>query len=132
MKKLGCILIIDDDEVSNLVTKLMLDRVDIAQNIIMALNGKEAVNYLEKCGENFPDLILLDINMPIMDGFDFLEYWEKKGMTSRSKIAMFTTSIRLEDKERASQFYDVVSYIEKPLTESKVESLFEEISSILH
>ncbi|MEN7547405.1 response regulator [Rapidithrix thailandica] len=127
MKKLGCILIVDDDDTSNFVTKLMLDKTDAAHIILMARNGKEAVNYLEENKNNFPDLILLDINMPIMNGFDFLEYWEKKGMTSNSKIVMFSTSIREEDKTKAEQFYDVISYIEKPLNEKKIAALFKEI-----
>lgn len=125
MKKLTSILLIDDDAISNMVTEMMLSDIDAAQNIKIVFNGEEAVEYLEHNPISFPELIFLDINMPLMNGFDFLNYWEKSGMTGKSKICMFTTSALREDKERAKYYSDVIAYVEKPLSENRAKKILQ-------
>ncbi|SDM23757.1 Response regulator receiver domain-containing protein [Catalinimonas alkaloidigena] len=123
MHKLRHILIIDDDEVSNMLTQITLNSAAAADRVSTVLNGKEAVDRLESAQEPFPDLILLDINMPLMNGFEFLEYWTRNGFTGYSKISMYTTSIRDEDKALAAQYPDVIAYMEKSLNEEKINHL---------
>lgn len=125
MRKLNSILLIDDDPVSNLVTKMMLTYVDAAHELTVVLNGKEALDYLQKNRRSLPELILLDINMPVMSGFDFLDQWERRGLTGSSKICMFTTSTLFEDKDRARYYSDVIAYVEKPLSESRAQKLLQ-------
>ena len=125
MKKLKSILLIDDDAVSNMVTEMMLTDIEAAKEIKIVFNGEEAVGYLEERCNEFPELILLDINMPLMNGFDFLDYWERSGLTGDSKICMFTTSALREDKERAKYYSDVIAYVEKPLSENRAKKLLQ-------
>ena len=80
--KLNCILLVDDDEPTNFLNQMVIEELDIAEQIRVAQNGQEALTYLKKTGigdENFPlpDLILLDINMPAMNGWEFLERYRK-------------------------------------------------------
>lgn len=129
MTRLNKIMIVDDNDTTNYVTKLFLEKMDAVEVCEVAQNGKEAVDLLLQEGMVFPELILLDINMPIMDGFDFLRAWEKNGWTSKSKIAMFTSSIHPDDQKRAAQFFDVIAYVEKPLNQEKLQSLFRKVEN---
>ena len=75
----------------------------------------------------FPDLILLDINMPVMDGLDFLKTFKSEGFEGKSKIAIYTSSIREADKEVAFRYKDVFDFINKPLTNEKLIDLVNKI-----
>ena len=76
MKTLECIMLVDDDADTNFYNKIVLEQTDATNEIVVFENGKDALMYLEK-GNNKVDLILLDINMPIMNGWQFLEHYEK-------------------------------------------------------
>ncbi|SDM23557.1 Response regulator receiver domain-containing protein [Catalinimonas alkaloidigena] len=122
-KPLKSILIVDDDEVSNMITTLTLNAHHVTQEVHTVLNGVAAIDYLKTQRGNFPQLILLDINMPLMNGMEFLEYWQQNNLTGSAKISMYTTSIRHEDKEQAFQYEDVIAYIEKPLSKDKIDNI---------
>ena len=113
------VLLIEDNETTNFIHKFVLNKVGIVE-IDEALNGLEAFNYLEN---NCPDIIFLDINMPVMDGWEFLKEKELKALCKNSKIAMLTSSTRLEDREKAESYPSVIAYIEKPLTPDKFQDL---------
>lgn len=123
--KTGGILLVDDDPISNMVTEMMLEDADASTEIKIVTNGKEAIEYLEKNEANFPELILLDINMPLMGGFDFLDYWEQRGLTGNSKICLLTTSIHQRDKHRSRNYSDVIAYVEKPLTSERASQIMQ-------
>jgi len=116
------ILVVDDDKICNFLTVNALKKAGIEGNIDVVINGLEAINKL-KDAFNFPDLILLDINMPIMDGLDFLKTYRENGFEGKSKIAMYTSSIREADKEIAFKYNDVFDFINKPLTHEKLLDL---------
>ncbi len=116
------ILVVDDDKICNFLTVNALKKAGIEGDIDVVINGLEAINKL-KDAFNFPDLILLDINMPIMDGLDFLKTYRENGFEGKSKIAMYTSSIREADKEIAFQYNDVFDFINKPLTHEKLLDL---------
>ncbi|MDJ1471418.1 response regulator [Cytophagaceae bacterium DM2B3-1] len=127
MARLNYILIVDDDEASNLITRLFLEKADVTDQIHVRMNGVEAVAFIMQHMNALPELILLDINMPLMDGFEFLRRWKANGMTGKSKIVMYTSSGREADIAHAKQYEDVVAYIEKPMSMAKINQLLDAV-----
>ena len=128
MKSNGTILLVDDDEISNYITSNTIVRNYKSINVESVINGKKAIEYLEKKFDNLPEVILLDINMPIMNGFEFLEWYESSVFFGRIKICMLTTSVRNEDKQKAYQYVDVINYLEKPIFEVDIKEICEQVS----
>lgn len=128
MKKLQSVLLIDDDFASNYLTRTIIQDMDITEKIHTTTNGEEALHFMKKncldTDTSCPDLILLDVNMPVMDGFEFLEEFHK--MTSlkhdNTTIVMLTTSSNQRDTEKARR-YKVACYLEKPLTEDSIRTV---------
>lgn len=129
MEVLNHILLIDADEASNLITRIILKKSSIVDTIHTTCNGEEAVAFLSRTNTTFPDVILLEINMPVMDGFEFLTYWKKNNLTGKSKIIIYSYSTRAEDIARMHQYEDVAGYMEKPLTNTKIAKLMNLIYS---
>lgn len=135
MKKLSGILLIDDDDTTNFLNQRLLDRMQVTDNIRTFVNGKQAFDYLYNVSNNNyehtsseyfqPELIFLDINMPVMDGFEMLDLYERLNDKFRKKIVMtvLTTSTHPQDTENAKKY--VAEYITKPLTPEKVTALLE-------
>jgi len=118
------ILLVDDDEASNFYSDTILREMDAAKEIDIAEDGSEACHLLVpgKC----PDIIFLDIRMPKMDGFNFLDQLNKLGSCPNTRVVMLTSSTRKEDKEKAFSYKNVLDYFEKPLTEEIVRRVSEE------
>ncbi|WP_207435230.1 response regulator [Sabulibacter ruber] len=136
MKKLKGILLIDDDDTNNFLNHRLLTRMQVAEKIREFRNGKQAFDYLYNISQGHydtasseyfkPALILLDINMPVMDGFEFLSLFEKLDESFRKDVvlALLTTSEHSQDTERAAA--SSIAYLTKPLTTEKVQGLLEE------
>ena len=128
MQKLNHILLVDDDTINNFINEKLLKKLDCANRISVKLNGEEALNFLrEECIPNpelCPELILLDINMPVMDGFEFLERYKTLNFPNKGSviIVMLTTSTNPNDTERLNKA-GISGYINKPLTEEKIKIL---------
>lgn len=135
MKKLSGILLIDDDDTTNFLNKRLLDRMEVSNHIRTFVNGKQAFDYLYnvsnknyevESSEYFqPELIFLDINMPVMDGFEMLDLYERLNPEFRKKIVMvvLTTSTHPQDTANSRKYN--AEYIIKPLTAEKVNRLLE-------
>ncbi|MBC7922079.1 MAG: response regulator [Ferruginibacter sp.] len=132
MKKLNKVLIVDDDQASIFLTQMVLEEMRITNEIHTADTGKDALVFLEKNvalisrddrtePAEQPNLIFLDINMPVMDGFEFLDHFEKMHASHATDfhVVLLTTSINERDVDKAKK-YNVVSYMEKPITEEKI------------
>jgi CheY-like chemotaxis protein len=118
------ILVIDDDKICNFLTVNAFRKAGIEGVVNVVINGLEALKKLKE-DEIFPDLILLDINMPIMDGISFLKKYKQEGFEGKSKIVMYTSSIREVDKDLTLQFKDVFEFVSKPLSIEKLKSLIQ-------
>jgi CheY-like chemotaxis protein len=121
------VLIVDDDEICNFLTVNALRKADVKGVINIALNGLEAINKLKK-NNSFPDLILLDINMPVMDGIDFLKNYKSEGFEGKTKIAMYTSSVRKIDKSQVLKHKDVFDFIHKPISQDKLINLVKDFN----
>lgn len=125
MKKLNCVLLVDDDNINNFINERLIRKANITEDVKIVLNGKEAIDFLSKRSKEdglpSPELILLDINMPVMDGFEFLEAFRKMELKDKSSviIVMLTTSTNPNDTQRLNNS-GVSGYINKPLTEQKL------------
>ncbi len=116
-------LLIDDDEAFNFLNRIILDTKIAGCQVDAALNGEAALKLLATKNE-CPDVILLDLNMPGMDGFEFLDEFEKRYKCfGYSKIFILTSSAREEDRIHGFAHKSVVGYLGKPLTDAHVEEI---------
>lgn len=102
-EKFNKVLLVDDDKINNYINLRLIRRIGLSEEIIVTNNGQEAITYLKTCDKNeLPTLILLDINMPVMDGFEFLEEYEKFKFNTveRPMIVVLTTSTNTNDIKR--------------------------------
>lgn len=119
MSKFKRIMLIDDSEIDNLVNKHILTRSEITSEILVFNFAQDALTYFEiKSPDEYPELILLDINMPIMNGFGFLEEFNKISKEKNINISIFMLSSSVDPNDiRRSEEYDYVKgFISKPLS----------------
>lgn len=131
MKKVECILLVDDDEATNYLNEMTITDMDIVGHLLQARNGKVALDLLQEHAQQhqcLPELILLDINMPVMDGFAFLNaYWQMNlPGSSSATIVVLTTSANSSDIERARNA-GIDHYLTKPLTEQDLLDIIEKL-----
>ena len=116
-------LLIDDDKICNFITEATLNRLGIAEEIHAVLNGKEALEYINRvlAGDRLlPDIIFLDLNMPLMNGFQFIESFRKLDFPKKDKvkIVVLTSSENPEDIVRVKTM-GIDHYLTKPINEAK-------------
>lgn len=125
LKDLNCILLIDDEEINNYLNTRLIGKLNIDVHVESVLNGKEALEYLTCTGKYSdnkkypqPGLIFLDINMPGMNGWEFLVEYSKLPDEKKGKIvvAMLTASINPDDEKKAHAYEGVNDFLNKPLT----------------
>lgn len=126
-------MIIDDSEVDCYLSKSLLEVLEIAEQVDCVYSGVEALDYVLKTFSPaaieegiFPELIFLDINMPLMDGFEFLKALQAAKSIDHSKlyIVMLTSSINMDDIKKAADLWDLLKeYITKPLVISAVKNI---------
>jgi CheY-like chemotaxis protein len=127
MKK---VLLVDDDQVCNLISKKTLQRMGIVNEIHTALNGEEAINLLNDYFQgalSLPDVILLDLNMPIMDGFTFIEAFKKLNIPNKDsmRIVIVSSSQNPNDVRKAKEM-GISVFLTKPVTETNLRTAFED------
>lgn len=135
MVKINSIMLVDDDDISNYVTKDIVDEAAIVNHVFIAMNGKEALAAIqEKIASNeletlSPMLVFLDINMPVMDGFEFLDAYEKEvdeDIRDNIHVVMLTSSTDDQDVRRA-RLHTISGYIPKPLTQDKLSEVLSKL-----
>jgi CheY-like chemotaxis protein len=124
-KKINNILLIDDDTVNNFIVINTLNKLDITENVDCVLNGLDGIEYLKSKIESnkdlIPSVIFLDINMPIMDGWDFLQEFEllPEEIKNHCDIYMVSSSVYEDDISKSKQYKYVKDFISKPLIRNK-------------
>lgn len=136
MKQLK-IFIIDDDSIIAFLAKKTIDSSNVSSKIRDFQEGSEAIAFLKEfcdVAEELPDMILLDISMPIMDGWQFLEEYAKlmPKMSKKNNLYMFSSSISQIDIERAKSNPLVKDYIFKPLQKDKFLKMVEELGETMN
>jgi len=118
---MSVIWIIDDDDIFQFITRKSIEKIDKNRNIITFSNGQEAIKSINQTRE-IPDVILLDINMPIMDGWEFLNKYEgiRDSKDKNTHIYMVSSSIDSKDLAKAQNSIHITDYITKPIDESKM------------
>ena len=127
------ILCVDDDPITLMLCKKVVEKVEFAKEIITAKNGEEAIEYFDTLFEErkandaivYPKLVLLDLNMPVMDGWEFLETYMRKdyhNVFSETRFMVLSSSIDPYDINR-SKTYPVNGFLSKPITKEMLENL---------
>ncbi|MCU0437418.1 MAG: response regulator [Raineya sp.] len=122
-------VIIDDDHLNNVICQTIIEKHYPLSTCLSFLDPNKAIEYLQNTINKQPDVILLDIHMPDVDGWKFLESFKKMDIVETSHIVMISSSINHKDVRGAYEHPLVKSYIEKPITIDKMnqalENLFE-------
>lgn len=119
------VFVIDNDPIYQLVTKKLLSKSENNIKILPFLNGEDAFLFMTEHESDNTKIILLDLDMPIMDGWDFLEAYYKNDYQEKFNdiIYIVSSSIALEDKNRVKNYPIVKGYIEKPLSFDMIQSI---------
>ncbi len=126
------VLCVDDDTISLTISQLLLKRTGFAMEVDTAIDGSEALEYFEELFSrnedtvtNAPELILLDINMPVMNGWEFLQEYTPRFLEKlpNTKIVILSSTIDPEDFALAKQYPVVIQFISKPLSIENLEEL---------
>ncbi|WP_192823816.1 response regulator [Rufibacter sp. LB8] len=131
MEMLQRILLIDDDEITNYMNMRVLNKAEIVKHIDVVTDGQAALNYLASPAHLNAaqplDLILVDIKMSGMDGFDFLEHYQHLPETQKAKkLFALSSSASFYDLHRLKEFQDVDGHLSKPLTQADALALVKE------
>lgn len=133
---LDLILCVDDDPITLMLCKMVIAKSSFATEIITAQNGEEALNYFDDLKLNnlgaeikkYPSLVFLDLNMPVMDGWEFLDHFSKEEYTTafkNTKIIVLSSTIDPNDIQKSKTYPMVLDFLSKPITKEIIEHLKE-------
>jgi CheY-like chemotaxis protein len=132
MRKIKTVLLVDDDPTATFLTRSLLNRLHLAEHIFSANNGLEAIDFLRSnctlqgtTSATCPEVIFLDINMPIMNGFEFLEAFNKFDLNPKPMVFMLTTSMHPKERAQAMQ-HNIKGFIQKPLRKDYLLEIIKE------
>ncbi len=128
---INTVLSIDDDHVTQLLNKIHLDAEKFCTNVIEASNGLEAIDFFKKLDsgevsmDSFPEIIFLDLNMPVMEGWEFFEVFKRDfaHFAEKTNIFIVSSSINPADTERAKNEASIVAFLEKPLNAQSLKKV---------
>lgn len=125
-------MLVDDDAITNYLNSELIHEMNITSHVVVCQSGEEAISYLHmhqnaSGEEKSIALIFLDINMPGIDGFEFLAHLEQMKLPQEIDVVLLTTSDNPKDVEKASQF-NIRGYLHKPLTAEKINSIIPTIA----
>lgn len=131
MNKVDLACVIDDDQIYTFAVRRMIDRSEIAHHTLYFDNGRKALDYYQQnwqYKDRLPDLILLDLNMPVLDGWQFLEEYGKlmPEMNKKASLYIVSSSIDEDDHHRAKQHSSVNDFIIKPFDAQQLRQIVED------
>lgn len=126
--KTAIFAIVDDDEVFRMTAAHIIRKTSVGRDVLVFENGQQAMDHLKTHNEEadkLPDIILLDLNMPILDGWEFLEAYLpiKEQLAKKSTIYIVTSSIDKSDQEKAEKISTIKGYIVKPIRRENIEEM---------
>jgi CheY-like chemotaxis protein len=122
------LLVIDDDDINIFIIKKIVEKTGYEATMVAKTNGQLAIDHLKQLIDTqqpFPQLILIDINMPVLNGWEFLEAYEKLGISEPINMYMLSSSVYENDIEKAKTYKTVKGFISKPLSIERLIELFE-------
>jgi CheY-like chemotaxis protein len=135
------ILCIDDDPITLMLCKKVISKASFSNEIITARNGEEALQYfntikysnIENKSKKHPQLIFLDLNMPIMGGWEFLDHFSSTSYAEfhQIKVIVLSSTINPEDLEKTKTYPMVIDFLSKPISIAMLESLKETLKKIM-
>jgi CheY-like chemotaxis protein len=136
LEKLPLIGIIDDDKIYQFMLTRLIKNNMLSERIVTFMDGEKAIQYLSENKantKNIPDIIFLDINMPIMDGWQFLEEYAniKAELKKKIVIIMLSSSVNPIDVERANKITEIADYIVKPIKSEELKRVFDSLETFL-
>jgi len=129
-KHIDLVMLVDDNDTDNFISRRIIEITKFANDVVIKNSGKSALEYLEdnkSSNDKLPDLIFLDINMPIVDGFVFLYEFEKFDylIKDKCKVIILSSSDNKRDIDKIVNNDHVIKFITKPLTEVALEEVTE-------
>jgi CheY-like chemotaxis protein len=128
MKKNKIICIIDDEEINQFILTTIIKNLNSEIKILSFNNGEVALNSLTQLydsKEDMPDIILLDINMPVMSGWQFMDEFVKLQIGKKTAIYIVTSSSSLDDKKKAKTYSDISGYLTRPIEKNTLKEIIE-------
>lgn len=130
-KPLDLIMLIDDDEYTNFIHERAVEKSGLCEKVISFDKAKEALTYLQEHSEKaagVPQLIFLDINMPVMNGWQFIEEYKRLPPERKAKrlLFMLTTSLNPDDEARAKEIGEMAGFFRKPLTPDGLKGIVDQ------
>lgn len=131
---LDLILCVDDDPITLMLCKKVIVKASFSNTIITAKNGEEALEYfnsiLKKEQNKLPELIFLDLNMPVMDGWEFLDSFstDKYSEVNSTNVIILSSTIDPEDLEKSKKYPMVIDFLSKPITTDMLTYLNSKLS----
>lgn len=127
-KNFDLVMLVDDNDTDNFISKRIIEITQFSKEVIVKNSGKSALDYLNDNKENsekLPEIIFLDINMPIVDGFVFLYEFEKFNdiVKDKSKVIILSSSDNKRDIDKIINNDYVIKFITKPLTEHSLDEI---------
>jgi CheY-like chemotaxis protein len=121
MHRFYSIILVDDDPINNLINRRLISKLNLTPHIEEFLEAEQAIERIRTTDVAEKMLIFLDINMPVMNGWDFLNQYMKEFKFRKDKIIVLSSSIDFQDRQKAKEFACVEGFIEKPLSPEKIK-----------